>query len=234
MYQSYTVPLMKDTVFEDRNKLYGAYVLREKYYKIMARAMASGSLFFISPVSSLLIYNHFKSPTIVDQNILSKSPVVILQNHPSTEKVKPVAIPQKKVLTPSKRQIQFVRPVVVREDSISAEKNLPSITELKGNSIRNATIDNISHQKDEDFPIDISTINEVIAIGNKSEIFNSIAVQQQPEFPNGISAMYTFLQTHLQYPKLALEKGIEGTVHIKCLKRVQFPMPKLSLVQEAN
>ena len=39
-------------------------------------------------------------------------------------------------------------------------------------------------------------------------------VEQNPEFEGGIKAMYMLLKDSLQYPKIAKENGIEGTVYV--------------------
>lgn len=40
-------------------------------------------------------------------------------------------------------------------------------------------------------------------------------LDQMPEYPGGIKALYEFLGTNLQYPAEALENEIEGTVYVK-------------------
>lgn len=36
-----------------------------------------------------------------------------------------------------------------------------------------------------------------------------------PEFPGGTSNLYKFIADNIQYPKLAYENGVEGTVYVK-------------------
>jgi periplasmic protein TonB len=39
-------------------------------------------------------------------------------------------------------------------------------------------------------------------------------VEQQPEFPDGASAMFKWLGQNIKYPAIARENGIEGTVYV--------------------
>ena len=39
-------------------------------------------------------------------------------------------------------------------------------------------------------------------------------VEQNPEFKQGMKAMYMFFKDSLQYPKVAQENGIQGTVYV--------------------
>lgn len=41
-----------------------------------------------------------------------------------------------------------------------------------------------------------------------------IVVEQQPEFPGGLEALYKFLRDHIVYPEPAKEIGIMGTVYV--------------------
>ena len=39
-------------------------------------------------------------------------------------------------------------------------------------------------------------------------------VEEMPEFPEGNKAMYKFIQKEVQYPQIAVEQGIQGTVYV--------------------
>jgi protein TonB len=39
-----------------------------------------------------------------------------------------------------------------------------------------------------------------------------VAVEQMPEFPDGLAAMYKFINKHLRYPPQAQARGLEGVV----------------------
>jgi len=45
------------------------------------------------------------------------------------------------------------------------------------------------------------------------EIF--LIVEEAPEFPGGTRALYKYLQTHVRYPVIAQENGIQGKVYVK-------------------
>ncbi|MBR1767074.1 MAG: energy transducer TonB, partial [Bacteroidales bacterium] len=41
-----------------------------------------------------------------------------------------------------------------------------------------------------------------------------IMAEVDPSFPGGVEAMLNWIETHLQYPEIAKENGIEGTVYV--------------------
>ena len=51
-----------------------------------------------------------------------------------------------------------------------------------------------------------------IALKKQGEVF--MVVEQMPEFPGGLAALKEFVRVNLQYPKAALEKGLEGKVYV--------------------
>ncbi len=205
---------MNDVVFENRNQSYGAYALRHQYDSIMSRSIFFALLFFVSMVSYPLLHNYFNTSmaTAEDLHII---PVVILENTQPIEKIKTVYIPPKQILPPSKPQIKFVPPTVVRDESSLEESDIPTIDSLKTKIIGTTTIDTITTAIGSGNAIDMTPIYEEITGSNETEVFNSYAVQQQPEFPNGLAAMYSFLRKHLKYPREATEQGLKGTVFIQ-------------------
>lgn len=51
-----------------------------------------------------------------------------------------------------------------------------------------------------------------IALKKQGEVF--MVVEQMPEFSGGLAALKEFVRVNLQYPKAALEKGLEGKVYV--------------------
>lgn len=70
--------------------------------------------------------------------------------------------------------------------------------------------------------IDVPDMGEIEICGDvenvppppDESVLLGVVEEIQPEFPGGIEAMYKFIQDNLQYPRLALENGIEGRVYV--------------------
>ena len=45
--------------------------------------------------------------------------------------------------------------------------------------------------------------------------FNSLSVEQQPEFPGGQKELYAFISKNITYPQIEKENGIQGKVYIQ-------------------
>lgn len=75
------------------------------------------------------------------------------------------------------------------------------------------------------FCIDVSFAQHTSSSSTKSVSKSS---QKNPEFPGGIEGLAKYLQKNIQYPKEAMQAGIEGKVI------VSFVIDKQGLVQNAK
>ncbi len=63
--------------------------------------------------------------------------------------------------------------------------------------------------------IEVGGMEEESATQDEEEgALAGVIIEDQPEFPGGVEAMYKFLQENIKYPPLALENGIEGRVYV--------------------
>ncbi len=56
------------------------------------------------------------------------------------------------------------------------------------------------------------SVNAQVEKQGEEEVF--VVVEQAASFPGGTEAMYKFISDNLQYPRLAIEKGIQGRVYV--------------------
>lgn len=220
-------PEMNDIIFEGRNKSYGAFVLRHDYEGNMARAMFTGLLFFLLCVTSPLAYYYFKGKAIADDIIYTHTPMTLDHFTPKPvikQPVIPVNTPPQKL----KPQIKFVPPVVVPDDEDTIEDLPPGIEDLSKNEIGTQTHTNENGTIDIDLFIEAPSIGIVEEPAPEPNIFNSYAVEQQPQFPDGLDAMYKFLKKNMEYPELAKEIGLSGIVY------VQFVVSKEGKIEHAR
>lgn len=217
---------MDDVVFDGRNQSYGAFQLRRLYDKHMSRAMIVGVLFFLLAISSPKIIELIKGympEKIEDPN----SRVVTLETPPPTiPKIPPPpALPGVKP-PPIKDQIKFVPPVVVNDDEANEEEPAsPTVAELDGKVIATETGNGV------DEGIDSPLIGEVPGVPVIEEPVDEAPfayVEQMPSFPGGLKAMYKFITDELDFPVMAKENRISGTVI------VQFVVSKEGDIQNAK
>jgi periplasmic protein TonB len=127
---------LDDIVFEDRNKVYGAYILRKKYDDSVVRALILAGTVFTLAVTSPLIWSLVKpsgideKPTevVVDLAKLPPPP-------PSNPKLPPPPPMPSAPPPPAVKTIKFTPPEVAPDEEVIEEP--PKLDEIKKAAISN-------------------------------------------------------------------------------------------------
>lgn len=194
-------PRWEDIVFENRNKDYGAYVLRTLYSKNVVMGVVLTlvilALVFYSPEIMAL----FKSEEVVEKAPPRKLVYTELSAPPPIDKPKP---PPPQVQLPKlQKVIKFVPPKVVKEEVV---EEIPTIEEIKQNEVAAVEIEGPTEIVFEE------PVQEVVVEEDENKIFT--VVEQQPEFEGGYAAMMQFIKKNLKYPASARRMGVDGTVYV--------------------
>ena len=208
-----------DLIFQDRNKSYGAYWLRIRSAKIMARALLYSSVFFvlIFLTPDLIALIGLKRPK---QEIIKIVNVTLQPPPPVNPKMPPPPPPPLTHLRsqtyvepprPRNNMIKFPPPIVKPDNQIHDEP--PELKDLK-----NADPGQITVLGDPD--ADIVTIGPV-GVGEKqakvvedTKVYQFNSLEVSPSFPGGIEKFYMYIQNALQYPEFAKANNIQGKVFL--------------------
>lgn len=188
-------------VFANRNKAYGAYVIRNDYNKTAAKALmwALGmfTLLIAGPVIIQLINpgedSDFEKPIEVTVDL--KEPPPLDKNEPPPPPPPPPP--------PTIETVKFTPPVVVDRELEEEEQPPPQeqLSETNVGVVTQEGDENATELPPEE-PVD----------PDAGKVFTY--VEEQPTFPGGESAMYEYLQKNIKYPPLARENGITGRVFL--------------------
>lgn len=191
----------EDLIFENRNKAYGAYVLRTGYTKNIIKGVvltiAIVALLFYSPDIIAL----FKGEEVVEKVPVRKLVYSELTPPPSIDKPKP---PPPQVQLPKlQKVIKFVPPKVVKEEVL---EEIPTIEEIKQHEVATVEVEGPTELVFEE------PVEEVVVVEDENKIFT--VVEQIPEFPGGLEAMMNFIVKNMRYPASARRMGVDGTVFV--------------------
>jgi protein TonB len=191
----------EDLIFENRNKAYGAYVLRTVYTKNVMKGVLLTivivALLFYSPDIIAL----FKGKEVVEKAPPRKLVYTELSAPPPIDKPKP---PPPQVQIPKlQKVIKFVPPKVVKEEVV---EEIPTIEEIKQNEVAAVEVEGPTEVVFEE------PVEEVVVAEDENKIFT--VVEQQPEFEGGYEAMMNFIKKNMRYPASARRMGVDGTVYV--------------------
>ena len=204
---------LNDIVFENRNKLYGAYALRREYGSNVQRAMFIGVGLFLLIFILPELYARLK-PAVDEKD-------VAFMVEAKTIRIKPerILIPPPVLETPPAPAVNTVRslpPLVLPDDRVLIEHQPPTVEMLENAQPGQETVEGEVGVELVVPPAETTSggagrIVEVKPEEEKTLLF----AEQQPEFVGGNQKFAAFLQRNLRYPSAAAQAGVQGKVFVE-------------------
>ncbi|GAB4049959.1 energy transducer TonB [Spirosoma litoris] len=201
-----------DIIFQARNRAYGAFDLRQHYRPTLSRAVGLGVGLFLLGVAMPTLYDRFwPKQAIANNEIMTQVTLETIKEQPAE---KPIEVP------PAEKQpaVKTVRnlPLDVLPDADVVDENPPATVE----ELKDATSGPVTAEGTGDIDViaapeaTVATVQEkAVEVETKTEA-PFLTVEQQPEYPGGISALMNFLGKNLNYPRSAASAGVSGRVFV--------------------
>ncbi|OIN56893.1 energy transducer TonB [Arsenicibacter rosenii] len=223
---------LDDIVFANRNKAYGAYSLRKEYPKIVTRALIIGGVLFtlgvLSPTIISVLTPEAEEQAMVEVDLMKLPPPPIDPNEPPPPPPPPVELP--KVNT-----VKFLPPEVKPDEEVPEETPPPAVEELKEAVAAEKTQEGdpnaeevIVAPEETAAPTKVEAAVEAPA-PKEEEVFT--IVEQQPEFPGGMSALGQFLSKNIRYPAAAQRANISGRVFVSFVVNTDGSIQDVSVLK---
>ena len=196
-----------DLVFENKNKEYGAYQLRQENSKTTITALFMGLLLLASLGTASMLISKFGTQGVIETEPILEEPLVVtpFDNTPVVPKTpETIAPPQQSApAAPATDLSQLSHPVIVTPDQ--------AVDNIATNLENTAVVDNASTGPG-------STVNVLPSNGGSegtapSEVLtnnpvNAAVLDKMPEFPGGIAQFYTYVGNNFHKPELDAEKTL--------------------------
>ncbi|MGV3560624.1 energy transducer TonB [Larkinella arboricola] len=223
------VASLDDIVFENRNKLYGAYDLRRSYNRITNRALWLGIALFLAALVTPTLYDRLK-PEKAPEPYMTPVTLTDIKTLPKEEP--PVVVPPPQQLAPKVPTIRSLPPEVVTD--APDEVTVPTVDDLKDRVASDKTVEGDPNALDAiEAPAETvgpAPVEQALEVERKpDEVF--VTVEQQPQFPGGPKAMANFLQKNLNYPPAAARTNISGRVYLQFVVNTDGSIVDVSVVK---
>lgn len=209
-----------DLIFEGRNKNYGAYFLRRQYPKFLGRALLIGILIAVAFIAYAYLSTKLKD--LVEAQDVKVDLANIPPPPPMDETKPPPPPPPQPPPPPERASVQYVPPKVTKDELVKEKVELATVEDLKEKDPGTKTVKGDPNAKqvidaDNAKPGAFDDERKSVIVEPKKEDENKIfrVVEQNPEFPGGLSAMMAFLRDNIKYPAAARENGLQGKVFIQ-------------------
>ena len=213
-------PKWVDLVFAGKNQGYGAYKLRKGTSGRNIKALV------ILIIAAALVGGFLAWKVIEQQNAEQQQAYMEAmqlaqlqqeakkQEKKKQEQVKPKVEPKKEI--PVARETQkFVAPVIKKDELVKETNQMKQMDQLDAK----IAVGTETHEGAKDRTIE--AVRNDIAVATpppapKEEVTQKVfdVVEVMPSFPGGQAALLQYLNSHVKYPVVAQENGIQGRVTI--------------------
>jgi len=193
-----------DLVFENKNKEYGAYQLRQESSKNSITALFT-SLMIIAALGSVsMLISKFGTQPVIDiPTIIDKTITVVVDPTIVRPKTEETIAPPLQESAPASTEVQLVNPVVTAAAQATPDviapntENAPVVDNTNsGTGTAVNTLPNTGGGGGEVAP----------STGNINDPVNSAILDKLPEFPGGMSKFYTYVGNNFNKPELDADR----------------------------
>lgn len=206
-----------DMMFANRNKEYGAYVLRRQTGRRNVISMVCVLLLFAAVMIFMVAknaYDEYQKEHMVMDQVTELSALTQQKKEAKVERkevVKQEKVEQ--VIEKVKSSVKFTAPVIKKDDEVKPEDEIKTQDELMASKGVLATFDVQGNDEENG---QVLTSHAAIATEpvkpkeEENKVFD--VVEQMPSYPGGMGALMQYLSSHIKYPVIAEENGIQGRV----------------------
>jgi protein TonB len=202
---------LDEILFQNRNKIYGAYLLRKKYHKqLLLSFLIIISVFSTIALIVFLLINQ-PEPEIKESPFFSE-----FMPQPQTNQIQPPEelLPELKKL---EKKAAYVVPKIVNSDDDLTSNDL-NVDQERSDTTNLGTSNNGSS-------------NGVLDGSGTDDNAIYTYVQELPAFPGGEQALKSFIQRNMIYPKLAQQNKIQGRVYVSFVVEKNGSLTDIKVVQ---
>ena len=205
-----------DLMFENRNKEYGAYVLRRQTTARNIKSIITVLILFALVMVYMVAKNAYDDYQAKHQAQTQVTELTALQEQKKEAKVeRKEVVKQEKieqVVEKVKSSIKFTAPVIKKDDEVRPEDEMKSQDEIMNSKVAVGFATVIGNDENgEVLKAKEALVTEPVKPKEEeNKVFD--VVEQMPSFPGGMAALMAYLQKSIKYPPVAEENGIQGRV----------------------
>ena len=211
----------RDIVFEGKNKDFGAYEMRKgsdsRHNKAMIVVVIFIAAAFLIPllVDTVLPKAEERPEDVTEQAMVALADEQVEEedqqeeNQERYEEEKPEVLPEEVLNT-----VKVTELAIVDDDQVKKEDEIKTQDELKETQTAFGQTD--FDKGTDDRNVVREHKDEIVVEEKKPEpekVFT--AVEQMPQFPGGEGELMKYISSHIKYPPMAMENGVQGRVVVQ-------------------
>jgi len=224
---------INDIIFANRNKSYGAYVIRSSYGNTLVKSISIMAFGFISLMGSAYYYANRNNP----ENKYSE--IILIQDSVITtvfdmEKNKEQKKENTEVQPETKQKTSTETAASTNVlDSTEVTTTTTAVTFTNSGAATSSVVSDGGTEPGTGTNTAIVS-NSLSTGGGSEEPYQNYGVDSNPEFEGGLEALYKFVGSKLKYPTVAYRENKEGTVFVKFVVDENGKVGNLNLLNTAG
>ncbi len=205
-----------DLLFENRNKEYGAYVLRHQTSARNIKSILVVLIAFALVMAFMVVKNTYYScgtDHVVHDQVVELTPWNDKKPEPKVERAEPIRQENvEKVVEKVRSSIKFVAPIIKKDDEVNPDEQMKTQDEIMSSKVAVGFANVIGNDENgEVLRWKDAIVNEPVKPKvEENKVFEY--VEQMPSFPGGTAALMQYLSKNIKYPPFAEENNIQGRV----------------------
>jgi protein TonB len=205
-----------DLLFENRNKEYGAYVLRHQTGTRNIMSIIAVLILFAIVMAVMVAknaYDDYKASHIRHEDVVILTNLPNQKPEPKVERAEPVRQEKiEKVVEKVRSSIKFVAPIIKKDDEVNPDEQMKTQEEIMSSKVAVGFANVIGNDESADVLRSKTLLvsEPVKPREEENKIFT--VVEQMPSFPGGMGALMQYLSKNIKYPPFAEENNIQGRV----------------------
>ncbi|MBX2954253.1 MAG: energy transducer TonB [Leadbetterella sp.] len=226
---------LDDMVFETRNKEYGAYYLRKNYRSYLTRATVIGTALFSLLFAGALAFNKIQAANAEKEIMVDLSATNLDEEVPEEEIEIPedVTPPPLEEPPPEVAQEKFLPPEPKKDEEVTIEEPPPSAEKLETAVISNKTVEGVE-AKDVFIPPPPPKEVAVVKVEKAAEEEIFMSVEQDAQFPGGMSELMKYLNKNVKYPAVAQRANVGGKVVLRFVVEKDGSVAQISVLKSVG
>jgi protein TonB len=198
---------LNEVIFENRNKNYGAYVIRESYNDSLIKSLVYLSSMLVLLFGSAYVYNKANTSETDEKIIIFSDPKLDQIEYSMKLDMTPITQPVQNAAVAATAPAGAIGTTIIDNAPETTTVNIDNSI----NGVGSATATGVSATGTETSTTTIITIANTVPTASTEAV---VVADEMPEFEGGVTGLMRYVGQNILYPQIAREIGKEGTVYV--------------------
>lgn len=200
---------LNNVIFENRNKAYGAYEIRESYNDSLKKSMLCLTGLVTLLFGSVLIYNNINALPGEEKILAFNDPNIEPYEYVTEINNKPLETPVENTAVAAAAPEGGIPLRIVDDAPTNVTTNIDNPVSGVGSATATGTDPN-STLETSTVTISNSPVTSSTAVSTEAVIF----AEEMPDFDGTTSGLMKYVSSGIVYPEIAKEAGVQGIVYV--------------------